>query len=119
MRAYGALSPTDQIPLPPDTMANYVLAAGTAQAADWPTDAHLVRFRGATTAGGVYAFAVNMASTQAVWPAATVTPTTNTTGLNTIVPAGDELVYQRHPGSTGFSLIGGSSGIVSVEFWKK
>lgn len=119
MRPIGTLNSIDQIPLPADTMANHVMTAGTGQAANWPTGAQLVRFSGATTAGGVYAFAVNMVSTKATWPAATVTATTDSTGLNILVPAGKHMTLQVPSDSTGFSIIGGSSGLISVEFWKK
>lgn len=118
MRAYSAQNPHG-VPVPADIMANYVMTAGTGQAADWPDGANVVRFRGATTAGAAYAFAVNMLSTQAVWPAATVTATSDSTGRNTIVPAGNDLTLQVPSDSTGFSLIGGTSGIVSIEFWTK
>ena len=120
MRPIGCLNPLEEIPQPPDTMANYVMVGGTAQAADWPANTQLVRFRAATTAGAAASVVVNMMSTSATWPAATVTATTASTGLNTFVTAGYELIYQVSTGgSTGFSIISGASCLVSVEFWRK
>lgn len=119
MIAIGMLHPTEGVPIAPDTMANYVTTAAGIYAKDWPSSAQMVRFRGASTAGAAQAFAVNMWSTKAAWPAATVEATTNSSALNTLVSAGYELIYQIPKDSTGFSLSVGSCGIITAEFWKK
>lgn len=117
MRGFGAKF--DQIPVLPDTVGQRVLAGGTGEAVDYPTDTDVVRLSAATTASGVYGFVFNPSSTAAAWPADDQSSTTASTGLNIVVPPGESRIYQRPSGSTGFSLISGTSGIVSYEFWKR
>lgn len=119
MRHIGSLHPTEGAALPPDTVGAAVLAAGTASTFDIPTGAGLMRLAGATTAGAAFAFALNYGTTGAQWPAASYQATTATSQLNQMVPAGGALMVQISTGSTAFSLISGSSGIVTIEFWKK
>lgn len=118
MRHIGASDPQGW-PAYSDEQANIVLTAGSAAAVSRPTDATHLRVGGATTASGGFSFAINLATSAAVWPAATVDTTTNSSGLNTIVPAGESRMFQLPAGTTAFGLISGTSGIVSCEFWKR
>lgn len=121
MRQIGSLHPSEGIPLAADTFACAVLAAGTHQAFDYPsTGCDIVRLSGATTAGAAYGFVFNNSSTSASWPATSQNATTaGATQANALVPPGEARLFQVPRGSTGFSLIGGSSGIVTIEFWKR
>lgn len=118
MRAYGALSPTDQIPLPPDTIQTLLIAASSGQALDWPTDSQLARLSGVSTAGAVMNFWASLNSTRAAAPSS---------GLSTGSTAGDlpsaaiqgSRVFQIPGGSTGYSVAALSSGYVTIETWRK
>jgi hypothetical protein len=122
MRHIGLSHPSAAGPVPADHMAVAVLAAGTAQAFEYPSGTHLVRLAGVTTAGAAYGFVFNALSSEARWPAAS-TMTTGSTALNIVIPPGGSMFYQipgnGTAGTTIFSLIGGTSGIVSVEFWRR
>lgn len=118
MRSYGGR--IIDINLPADTVLTSVMTAGAGQAFDWPggsSVANLVRFSGATTASGAYGFGVNLFTTQAHWSAAASTFTTGSSGT-TICPTGQPRIFKVPGNSTGFSMIGGSSGIIGVEVWK-
>jgi hypothetical protein len=129
MRAYGALSPTDQIELPPDTIHTLLIAAGTPQAMDWAgstvgaasAGAHLARFSGFSTAGAAINFIVNLISTHAAAPSSGTSITTGTTVGSTgnNVPVQGTRYFQIPPFSTGFSVALLSSGYVFAEVWRK
>lgn len=129
MRAYGALSPIDQIPLPPDTVQTLLIAASSGQAMDWANStigssdvrAHLVRFTGFTTAGAQMNFMANLVSTHAGAPSSGTSITTGTSGGSTgnSIPVLGQGTFQIPPWSTGFSVAALSSGYVMVEVWKK
>ena len=129
MRAYSALNPIDQIPLPPDTVQTLLLAGGTGQAFDWANStvgssdarAQIVRFTGVSTAGATLNFHVNLISTHAALPSSGTSITTGTTvgsTGNTMLVLG-EGVYQIPPWSTGFSAIARTSGYVIADVWRK
>lgn len=131
MRAYGALSPIDQIPQPPDTVQIMLLLGGTGQAMDWATStgavanartagAQLVRFTGITTAGAAYNFHVDLMSTYAALPTSGTFVCTGTTvgSSGKSYPVIGERMYQVPAWSTGWSAIGRTSGYVIVEQWK-
>lgn len=120
MRSYGSLHPTEQVPLPPDTVNTMLLAGGTAQAMDWPADTEIVRLTGLTTAGAQFNFMVNLFSTAAAIPSSGSTSSTSgSTGVSH--PVLGEATFQIPGGSTGFSVIGhtGSSGYVYAQCWQK
>lgn len=118
MRAYGARSPIDQIPLPPDTTYTMLIAASSGQAMDWSTGAQLVRFTGQSTAGAAMRFMVNLNSTRAAAPSSgTATGTTGGALPDVVVDGSREL--QIPPGSTGWSVAALSSGYITAEVWKK
>lgn len=126
MRQYGA--EFIGIPVPPDTTVDTLLTAGTGQAYDWPSSTassagssgqtDIVRLTGVTTAGAGLALGINLYSTAARWSAAVSSFTTGSSGTY-IVPPGYSRVFQRPANSTGFSVISGSSGIASIECWRK
>lgn len=129
MRAYAALSPIDQIPLPPDTVQTLLIAGSSGQAMDWASStvgaadvrAHLVRFTGLTTAGAQLNFSVNLISTHAAAPSSGTSVTTGTTAGSTgnNVPVLGQGTFQIPPWSTGFSVAALSSGYVMAEVWRK
>lgn len=133
MRAYGALSPIDKIPLPPDTVQTMLLAAGTGQSFDWPNstggaaanaaenDCQLVRFTGMTSASAQLGFMVNLYSTQATVPTSGTSATTGTTAGSTgnSIPVLGSREFQVPGYSTGWSAISLTPGYVLVEIWKK
>ena len=124
MRTYGALSPLDQIEVPPDTVQTLLIAGSSGQAMDWAgstissTDkgAQLVRFSGVSTAGALLNFWVNLQTTNAAAPSSGLS-TQGTTGF--CVPVQGNRYLQIPGGSTGFSVAALSSGYISVEVWKK
>jgi len=129
MRAYGALSPIDQIPLPPDTVQTLLIAGSSGQAMDWAAStvgaasarAHLVRFTGFSTAGAQLNFMANLVSTHAGAPSSGTSVTTGTTAGSTgnNIPVLGQGTFQVPPWSTGFSVAALSSGYVMAEVWKK
>ena len=130
MRAYGALSPIDQIPQPPDTVQTLLMTGGSsAQALDWAGStvsstavrAHLVRFTGLTTAGAQFNFMVNLVSTHANVPSSGTSVTTGTTVGSTgnSIPVLGTRTLQIPTWSTGFSVAAYTSGVVMAEVWKK
>jgi len=131
MRAYGALSPTDLIPQPPDTVHTLLLAAGVAQERDWASSAssagaaasaaHLVRFTGVSSAGATFNFHVSMVSTHAALPTSGTSITTGTTVGSTgnSLPVLGDRTLQIPAWSTGWSAIGRTSGYVIAEVWSK
>lgn len=116
MRSFAARF--DSIAAPPDTVATLALAGATGEAQDYPSNTDVVRVSASTTAGAAQAVAFNATSTGAVWPSADVAATTATTNLNALIPAGESRVYRIPRGSTGYSAVMGTSGIVTFEFWK-
>lgn len=131
MRAYGALSPTDQIAQPPDTVHTMLLAAAVGQSRDWASSAssagaaasyaHLVRFSGVSSAGVALNFHVNLISTHAAVPTSGTSITTGTTVGSTgnSIPVLGERTFQIPSWSTGWSAIARTSGYVIAEVWRK
>lgn len=128
MRTYGALSPIDQIPSPPDSVQTLLIAGSSGQAMDWvgaanssAAGAQLVRFSGVSTAGAQLNFMVNLVSTHCAAPSSGSSVTTGTsvgsTGNNIAVMG--ERTFQIPTWSTGFSVAGLSSGYVMAEIWRK
>jgi len=109
------------IPVPADTQTMVVLAANTAQAFDWPTDAHVVRLTGATTGSSTpynaFAFVLNPVSTYAVW-GSSFSASTSSSGQNTLVDGPTGKWFRIPDASTGFSVAAGQPGLVGIEFWK-
>lgn len=129
MRAYGALSPIDGTPIPPDTVTTFLMTGGSsAQAQDWLSSGstatanagvagvQLVRLTGMTTAGAAFLFSVNLFSTGAVAPSSG----TSISSSGVSIPIATGPVRFQVPGnSTGFSFAALTSGYVVMEQWKK
>ena len=64
-------------------------------------------------------FVFNNGTTSAVWPSTSHAGTTVSSGLNAMVHGNDSMIYQVPGGSTGFSLVSPTSGIVTMEYWKR
>lgn len=109
MRDYGALRNTELTPVPPDTVGTVVISsAGAVVAADWPALADLVLFSGTVD------FYANLRSTGARVPSTNSVGSTNPLDLNELNPGVRQL-----SNSTGYSIAGPSSGIVTVSFWSR
>lgn len=116
MRAIGTMHPTDQVPMPPDTVNTILLTGGSsAQGMDYPSGAQVMRLTPVTTAGGAFFCMLNMFSTAAAVPAAG--SSASSTGVNH--PVMSASVFQIPAASTGFSVAAYSSGLAIAEFWKK
>ena len=127
MRAIGTLHPTDQVPVPPDTVTTFLMTGGSsAQAADWLSSGStitanaavagvgVVRITPITTAGGAFFCMANLLSTQAAVP---TSGTSISTGASH--PVMSPSAFQVPGGSTGFSIAAITSGIVIIEQWRK
>jgi hypothetical protein len=111
MRPYGALNPIDQIPQIPDTVgAAIISSAGAIVTADWPPGVGLAFFNSSGD------FWVNFRSTGVAQPSTNSAGTTLSSGMNVLNPG----IRQVSTGdSTGYSVTAGTSGPISIEFWKK
>lgn len=117
MRFFGTQS-TPRDPVIPDTTLQLLLTAASGQAFNYPAGADLIRVTNASTlAGGYVTF--NPSSTAAAVATTGATISSSVAGQNIPIPAGASRVYQVPGGSTGFSLIAGSSHAVGVEFWSR
>lgn len=121
MRLYGTLHPTERATMPPDTCVTLSPAASSAAAADWPAGANMVELRGITTGGAQLNFYVNMHSTLVAYPGAGTTSATGTSaGSSGIsIPVLGQRTLQIPGGSTGFSVISPTSGLIHAEVWKR
>lgn len=110
MRPFGALNPTDQIPVMPDTMGAAIVSSALAVVAlDYPAGAHLIALSGEMD------FVVNYFSTGVNIPTTNSGGTTASSGLNEMNPT----IRQIPGGSTGYSLTARTSGVVTTAFWRK
>src|SRR5262245_1147703 len=120
MRYFGPRwSPRPGTPSVPDSIAVFALAANTGQAADYPSDAAVMRVAFSSSAGAALGGVFNGNSTAAAW-ASTHTATAGTTAADSLIPAGvGEGWYQRALGSTGYSIVSPTSGYCHIEFWRR
>lgn len=129
MRAYGALNPIDQTPVPPDTVTTFLMTGGSsAQAQDWLSSGstatataavagvQLVRITGMTTAGAAFFFSANLFSTGAAAPSSGTSIASS--GVNIPIATGPRTL-QVLGNSTGFSFFAFTSGYVIMEQWRK
>lgn len=116
MRGIGTLHPSENIPVPPDSVVTLLIAASSGQYSDFPANTQMVRFTGLSTAGAQLNFHVCIGSTKAAVPSA-ATSTFGTTGFT--YPIVGQGAFQNAGGSTGFSVAGLAPGYVIAECWKK
>lgn len=115
MRPISSLHPTDQIPVPPDTVNTILLTGGSsAQNMDYPSGAQIMRVTPMTTSGGAFHCFLNAFST-----GANVPTTGSSTASSVSHPVMSAMAFQIPGSSTGFSVAAISSGYVFVEFWRK
>ena len=114
MRFYGP-NGTPTAPVFPDSVAT-IAVTGSAQAGDYPTGTDLVRVSFCSTVGAYLAGVFNPSSTGAAW-GTTATGTAGSTTANVIVT--EARIFQRPRSSTGYSVIGSSNGLCTLEFWSR
>lgn len=114
MRGFGARNPLDNVSVPPDTVQTFVLAGAAGQSIDFSSGTQRMRLTGITTAGAQLGFYANLTSTGAAIPSSGLS--TTTTGIN--IPIFGSREFLIPGGSTGYSLIAPSSGLVVAECWK-
>lgn len=107
----------DGVPVSPDFVATFLLAANTAQAADYPSNVDFAQFSAATTAGGQLGVTFNAQTTGALL--SSFSGTGGSSQANVIVPAGDHMMMQIPRSATGYSVIAGAAGLVSVAMWTR
>lgn len=109
MRAYGSINPLFDTPNPSDTFGSIIISSALAVVAqDWPTGARRVAFSGEAP------FYVNWASTKVNVPSTNSTGTTASSGGNELNPGVRNVSTNL---STGYSVTGRTSGVVTVQFW--
>jgi hypothetical protein len=127
MRKISSLHPTDQVPVPPDTVQTLLLTGGSsAQALDWQTSTGavanaaaagvgIIRVTPLTTAGAAFHCFLNLFSTAAA--VASSGTSISSSGVNH--PVINASAFQVAGGSTGFSVAAYTSGVVMIEQWGK
>lgn len=120
MRNYGARVALD-IKVPPDQVLTLSIGGSSGQAFDYPIGTGIVRFTGISTGGAVMNFWVDPASTKASVPStANGTSGWTTQGSSGFgFPVHEQDIFQLSGSATGGSVAAFSSGIISVEVWKK
>jgi hypothetical protein len=117
MRAVGVLHPTENVPLPSDTVTNFLTTASSGQAADWLNSPQVARFTGQSTAGAPLVFQVCLDSTRAAG-AVTSYAASGTSAIGGYFVCGQG-TFQIPGGSTGYSVACVASAYIQVETWKK
>lgn len=108
MKPISILHPTDLTPAVPDTVGAIIISSAAAVVAqDWPAGTDIALFAGTVD------FYVNFASTSVAVPSTNSAGTTASSGLNELNPG-----IRQIGGSTGYSITGPSSGVVTASFWK-
>jgi hypothetical protein len=110
VRSLATQHPQDFAPPAPDTVHTFVMAAATAQAADFPStgEAHYMSING--TVAGFIAYgstAVAIPSTSVTSGSSGIEAFSGAPGFNRRIPSG----------STGYSIITPTSGYVTASFW--
>ena|SRR5258708_3276053 len=119
MRKIATLHFSELVGLPPDTVATFALSVNTPIAQDWPAGTNMARLTGLTTLGAALGFYFQDGSTKATFAGSSVFSSgTSVSSQNNSAIFGSK-DYQIPGGSTGFSLVAGSSGQVTVECWSR
>ena len=121
LRPSGLMHPTDNIPVPADTIDTILLTGGSsAQKADYPTGAAggLMRVTPMTTAGAAFLVFLNASSSLASVPSSGSTNSSAaSSGISTPVPF--QMSFQVPGNSTGYSVAAFTSCYCQIEYWKK
>ena len=117
MRKIGVLHPTDQIPIPADTVAVFLTTASSGQGADWVQSPQIARFTGQSTAGAPVVFQVSLDSTRATGSVSSYSAS-GTSGIGGYMVAGQG-AFQIPGGSTGYSVACVVPAYIQVETWAK
>lgn len=115
MRFWGTKA-TPNTPVVPDAVTT-VLVTSAAQAADYPSNTDLVRVTFCSTTGGNLAGVFNPESTGAAW-GTSASATAGSTVSNIIVNSASK-IFQIPRESTGYSIVGSSNAICTLEFWSR
>lgn len=111
MRTYGSINPNADIPNPSDTWGTIVISsAGAIVANDWPTGAQRVAFVGPIN------FWVNWASTKVNVPSTAQAGSTASSNMNELNPGVRNMSTAL---STGYSILGETSGVIQAQFWRR
>lgn len=114
MKTDGTMHPTDQVPVPPDTIGVAIgSSVGATTGWDWPAGAEMVTFAGSS------GFYLNMYGNAAAHiPTTASSGNTGSSERNEFIPSS---VTRQIPGdSTGWSVAFQSSGtVVTVSLWGK
>lgn len=112
MQGIGSLHPTEGVTVPADTVGSVIgSSVGAVVAQDWPSGAHMV-----SISGNVGAY-FNAYSTAARIPSTNSVGSTAPADRNVWIEK--EAIFQRPGGSTGYSFAFPSSGVVTLEFFRK
>jgi len=116
MRNIATMHPTDQVPVPPDTVNTILLTGGSsAQGMDYPAGAQVVRITPMSSAGVAFGCMVNLFSTAAAVPSSG--SSASSSGVSH--PIMTQNTFQIPGNSTGFSVASFTSGYAIFEFWRK
>lgn len=120
MRYFGSRA-VPMNPVIPDTRLALLLTANSGQAFDYPTGTDLIRITVGSTITSIGGpVSIQLESTGAALPTTGAIVTTSLTSGGILMNVGEgPRMYQRPRGSTGFSLIAGSSYSVGIEFWSR
>lgn len=106
--------PIQNLELPADTVGVVIIStAGAVVAQDWPSGSKVAQF---TAPVGFY---LNVNTTSVAVPTTNQAGSTAPASGNVYVPPNLPKSFQIPGGSSGYSITGGSSGVVSAEFWSK
>lgn len=109
-----------QTPVIPDTRLALLMTANSGQAFDYPTGTDVIRITvGSTITSLGGPVSLQLESTGAALPTTGAIVTTSLSSGGILMNSGESRMYQRPRGSTGFSLIAGSSYSIGVEFWSR
>lgn len=115
MKLFGPSNPFENNPVFPDTVGTAIISsAGAVVAQNWPTGMHVARFY-----PGAIDFYLNPISTSANVPTTNSSGTTLSSGINLKLNAYNDHTFRISTSdSTGYSITGESSGVVTIGFWK-
>lgn len=115
MRFWGTKQ-TPHTPVAPDAVTT-VNVTSAAQAADYPSGAHMVRVTACSTTGTAVCVVFNPLSTGAAW--GTSASATAGSSVSNVLVGGEPKMFQITGDTTGYSIVGSSNAICTLEFWSR